>query len=135
MLVRVTCAGVLIGTARIDSPSGLAHAPLYPATGYPVVAAAAQAIGDELMHRQFWSSAEGDFADMVAARWQGGSLALQDLVGRPLSVNNLVVLETPALGERHPVYLVADFRVDAAGVGSRVHARDPEGRSRTRPAA
>jgi hypothetical protein len=118
MLVRVTCAGVLIGTARIDSPSGLAHAPLYPATGYPIVAAAAQALGDELMHRPFWSPAEGDFAGVVAGRWQGGSLALQDLSGRALAVNNVVVLEPPALGARHPVYLVADFR-DVARFGSR----------------
>ena len=134
MLVRVTCAGVLIGTARIDTPSGLAHAPLYPATGYPMVADAAQALGDEVMHRPFWSPAEGDFAEMVAARWQGGSLALQDLAGRALAVNSLVVLEPPALGGRHPVYLVADFR-GAVSVGSRIQARSSDGRSRTRPAA
>jgi hypothetical protein len=134
MLVRVTCAGVLIGTARIDSPSGLAHAPLYPATGYPMVAAPAQALGDEVMHRPFWSPAEGDFADMVAARWQGESLALQDLTGRALVVNSLVVLEPPAVGGRHPVYLVADFR-GGADVGSRIHERSTDGRSRTRPAA
>ena len=117
MLVRVSCAGVLVGTARFDAPSGLAYAPLYPATGYTVVAGAAQALGDELMRRRFWSPSDGDFADMVAARWHGGSLALHDLTGRALEVNNAVVLEPPTWG-RHPVYLVADFR-EVARVGSR----------------
>ena len=118
MIVRVTCAGVLIGTARFDSPSGLAHAPLYPSNGYPIASAAAQTLGEELMQRRFWSPSGGDFADVAAAQWQGGRLALQDLMGREVAVNNLVVLEPP-FGGRYLVHLVADFR-DVGRVGSRM---------------
>jgi hypothetical protein len=117
MIVRVTCAGVLIGTARFGSPSGLAHAPLYPSNGYPIAAGAAQTIGEELTLRRLWSPSNGDFADVVAAQWQGGRLALQDLMGREVAVDNLVVLEPP-FGGRYLVHLVADFR-DVARVGSR----------------
>ena len=123
MIVRVTCAGVLIGTARFDSPSGLAHAPLYPSNGYPSASAAAQALGGDVTRRRFWSPSNGDFSDVVARGWQGGRLALQDLTGREVAVNSLVVLEPP-FGGRYLVDVVADFR-DVARFGSR----------RTRPAA
>ena len=123
MIVRVTCAGLLIGTARFDSPNGLAHAPLYPSNGYPKASAAAQALGNELMQRRFWAQSDGDFADVLARGWQGGRLALQDLMGREVEVNSLAVLEPP-FGGRYLVHLVADFR-EVARFGSR----------RTRPAA
>jgi len=123
MIVRVTCAGLLIGTARFDSPSGLAHAPLYPSNGYPNASAAAQTLARELTQRRFWAPSEGDFAAVLARRWQGGRLALQDLMGREVEVSSLAVLEPP-FGGRYLVHVVADFR-EVARAGSR----------RTRPAA
>ena len=134
MLVRVTCAGIVIGTARFDRPSGLASAALYPSTGYGIAARAAQSLGDQLTHHEFWSPADGDFADVVAARWEGGRLAIQDWAGRELAASSVVVLEAP-LGGRSLVQVVADFRGDSAHIGARIYAPGPHDRNRTRPAA
>ena len=118
MLVRVTCAGILIGTADFDAPVGLAHAALSPTLGYPIAAPMAEALGEELAETRLWSVGAGDFADALARRWKGGRLALQDSTGRELAVANVVVLEWP-MGARL-ARVVADFRADAGQVAARV---------------
>ena len=118
MLVRVTCAGILIGTADFDAPVGLAHAALSPTLGYPIAGQMAKALGEELAETRVWSVGAGDFADALARRWNGGRLALQDITGGELAVASVVVLEWP-MGPR-VVRVVADFRVNAAQVGARV---------------
>lgn len=134
MHVRVTCAGIIIGAAEFVPASGLAHAPLEPASGYPLAAAAAQALGRELSHTQFWLAVNGDFADEAASRWSGDRLALEDLTGRELGVNNLVVVEFPALVGGSAIRVVADFRPDMARVEALLQTIGPGG-GRTRPAA
>jgi hypothetical protein len=134
MRVRVTCAGIVIGIAEFVPASGLAHAPLDPSPGYPFAAAAAQALGLELSHTQSWLPINGDFADEAARRWPGDRLTLEDLVGRELGVNNLVVVEFPALVGGASIHVVADFRPDMARVEALLQTIGPGG-GRTRPAA
>ena len=134
MRVNVTCAGVIIGAAEFVPASGLAHAPLEPGPGYVFAAAAAQALGRDLSHTQSWLSASGDFADEAARRWSGDRLALEDLVGRELGVNNLVVVELPATVGGAAIRVVADFRPDMARVEALLQTIGPGG-GRTRPAA
>lgn len=137
MLIRVTCAGVVIGTAQFDPPSGLAHAALAPTTEYAIACAAARTLGQHLAGRRLWCRPEdGDFADAIAASWRGGRLALEDLTGRELCVANVAVIEGDPmkLGGTH-VRVVADFRSDLARVASRIRPIGNDGESRTRPAA
>ena len=117
MLVRVTCAGVLIGTARFDPPEGLAHASLVPSAGFGLVSSVAWALGRQFAATQCWSSG-GDFAGAAAGRWTSGRLALEDTLGRELSVNNVLVLAGLPGADGHLIHVVADFRADAARVGS-----------------
>jgi hypothetical protein len=135
MLVRVTCAGVLIGTARFDSPEGLAHAPLEPSPGYTLVAPAARVLGLQFGVTQFWLPVNGDFADVAAARWAAGRLALEDATGRELGVNNIVVIEGLGDAGGHLIRVVADFRPDLARVEAFLRTIDRGGGGRTRPAA
>ena len=111
MLVRLTCDGVVIGTADFQPAEGLAHAPLMPAAAYVLADAAARSLGRQLTRRQYWTAIRGDFACIAAARWEGGRLALEDMTGRELSADNIVVVERPpgVPGER-TVRVVADFR-------------------------
>lgn len=136
MLVRVTCGGVVIGTAEFDPPHGVAHAALSPTVAYAHAAAAAQSIGRRFACTQYWSPSDGDFAEIAARRWKGGRLALEDRTGRELSVNNVVVVEglTSVDGES-TVRVVADFRSDLACVAARVASGGSGGGNRTRPAA
>ena len=134
MRVNVTCAGIIIGAAEFVPASGLAHAPLEPAPGYVCATAAAEALGRDLSHTQPWLSIHGDFADEVAKRWTGDRLALEDLVGRELGVNNLVVVELPAPVGGAAIRVVADFRPDMARVEALLQTIGPGG-GRTRPAA
>ena len=134
MHVRVTCAGIVIGTAEFLPATGLAHAPLEPGPGYPFAASAARALGRDLSVRQFWSPMAGDFADEAAARWTGDRLALEDVAGRELGVNNLVVVECPTRVGDSPIKVVADFRPDLARVEAFLRTVGPGG-GRTRPAA
>jgi hypothetical protein len=115
MLVRVTCDGVVIGTADFQPAEGLAHAPLMPAAAYVLADAAARSLGRQLARRQFWTAIRGDFACVAAARWEGGRLALEDMSGRALRADNIVVVERPpgVPGER-TVRVVADFRSTVA---------------------
>jgi len=89
MLVRVTCAGVQIGSASLDPSPGLAHARLFPTAGYVLAASAAQVLGYQLVLTRYWPAFAGDFADAVAARWQGGPLAS---VNGPLNFTRVKVL-------------------------------------------
>ena len=135
MLVRVTCAGGPIGTARFDLAQGLAHAPLAPTAGYALVAAASRALGREFAVTRFWSPVSGDFADAAASRWEAGRLALEDATGRELGVNNVVVLEgPPGDADGNLVRVVADFRPDLARVEAFLRTLD-RGGGRSRPAA
>jgi hypothetical protein len=111
MLVRVTCDGVVIGTADLQPAEGLAHALMSPAAAYVLADAAARALGRQLARRQYWTAVRGDFACIAAARWEGGRLALEDMTGRELAADNIVVVERPpgVPGER-TVRVVADFR-------------------------
>lgn len=135
MRVRVTCSGVLIGFAEFEPPDGLAHTVLSPAPGYALASAAAQVLARDLAKTQRWRVYEGDFADIAAARWEGGRLALEDETQRELGVTNIVVLEYPPIGEHAPVTrIVADFRPDLARVEALLRTLGgPAGRDR--PAA
>jgi hypothetical protein len=137
MLVRVTCGGVLVGTARFDPPDGLAHATLVPSVGYGLVSVAAQKLGRQFATTQFWSPLDGDFADVAATRWEGGRLALADDTGRELGVNNIVLLEgPPGDADGNLVRVVADFRPDLARVEAFLRTLDRrDDGGRTRPAA
>jgi len=134
MRVNVTCAGIVIGSAEFVPASGLAHAVLEPGPGYAFAAAAAQALGRDLSRTQIWLATNGDFADEAASRWSGERLALEDLVGRELGVNNLVVVEFAAPEGAAVIRVVADFRPDMARVEALLQSIGPGG-GRTRPAA
>lgn len=135
MLVRVTCDGVVIGTADFQLADGLAHAPVTPAAAYVLADSAARSLGRQLARRQYWTAIRGDFACVAAARWEGGRLALEDMTGRELCADNIVVVERPpgVPGER-TVRVVADFRSDVARVQARYRS-DPDCNERNRPAA
>lgn len=123
MLVRVTCAGVVIGTAQFDPPQGVAHASLSAATGYGIAAPAARLLGESFVRTQSWLPEQGDFADVASARWRGGRLALQDMSGRELPVGNVVVIDgLPPAPDGGLVRVVADFRPEIARVESHIHA-------------
>ena len=116
MLVRVTCAGVLIGTARFDPPEGLAHASLVPSAGFGLVSSVAWVLGRQFAATQFWASGD-DFAAAAAGRWTSGRLALEDTLGRELAVDNVLVLAGFPGGADGPlIHVVADFRADTARV-------------------
>jgi len=135
MRVRVTCAGIVIGIADFVPAAGVAHAVLEPEPGYSFAADAAQALGRELSSSdQFWPAGRGDFADEAAAQWSGDRLGLEDVVGRELGVNNLVVVEYPSFGGVPTIRVVADFRPDMARVEAFLRTIGPGG-GRTRPAA
>ena len=119
MFVRVTCAGVLVGTAEFDNPRGLSHALIETTEGYACASAAARRLGRELATTQFWSSRDSDFARIAAERWDGDRLALEDGAGRQLSAGNIVLLEGLPYDGPTAVRVVADFRPD------RDHARGP----------
>ena len=133
--MNVTCSGIVIGAAEFVPASGIAHAPLEPGPGYVFAAVAAQALGRDLSRTQFWLPTNGDFADEAASRWSGERLALEDLVGRELGVNNLVVVEFPALVGGAAIRVIADFRPDMARVEALLQSIGPGGGGRTRPAA
>lgn len=133
--VRVKCAGVVIGVAEFDPADGLAHAHLTPNIGYEIAAAAAQELGQEFTHTQFWSPILGDFADEAAGRWRGERLALEDEMGRELGVNNIAVLERPIEASTPDLRIVADFRPDLARIEALLRTVGPGGGGQTRPAA
>jgi hypothetical protein len=136
MLVRVTCGGVVIGTADFDPPRGVAHAPLSPTPAYVHAASSAQLLGRRFACTQFWLPPNGDFADVAAAEWDGERLALEDMAGSEISVGNVVVVEglTSVDGES-TVRVVADFRWDPADVEARISPGGPSGENRTRRSA
>jgi len=136
MLVRVTCDGMVIGTADFLVAEGLAHAPFSPAAAYVLADAAARSLGRQLTRRQYWTAVRGDFACVAAARWEGGRLAIEDMMGRELCADNIVVVERPpgVPGER-TVRVVADFRSDVARAQARVRSCELSGDERNRPAA
>jgi len=133
MKVRVTCAGVIIGTADFEPAEGVSHASLTPSAAYSLTATAARDLGEQFARTQFWSPVQGDFADEAAARWVGGRLALEDEIGRELGVGNIVILEQPLVGAR-ALTVVADFRPDLARVEAFLRTVGPGG-GRSRPAA
>jgi hypothetical protein len=135
MLVRVTCDGVVIGTADFQLAEGLAHAVLSPAAAYVLADSAARSLGRQLTRRQYWTAVRGDFACVAAARWEGGRLAIQDMNGRELCADNIVVAERPpGVPGEHTVRVVADFRSDVARIQARFRS-DPGCAERNRPAA
>jgi hypothetical protein len=136
MLVRVTCGGVLIGTAAFDPPEGVAHAALSPTRAYVLASIPARSLGGQFASTQCWLPEDGDFADVAAARWGGPRLALEDMTGRELGVNNILLLEgLPGAPGESTVRVVADFRSDLARAEARVRPAHRGGGKRTRPAA
>ena len=136
MFVRVTCGGVLIGTAHFDPPEGVAHAPLSPTRGYALASMAARSLGVQFASTQFWLPPDGDFADVAATRWEGARLALEDMTGRELAVSNIVVLEgLPASADDGSIRVVADFRSDLARAEARLRSTRTGDGSRTRRTA
>ena len=136
MLVRITCAGVVIGTARFDPPEGVAHATLSVATGYGIAAPAARLLGESFVRTQPWRPEDGDFADVASSRWRGGRLALQDMSGRELNVNNVVVIDgLPPAADGGLVRVVADFRGHGARVDAQIRPFDRGDSGRKRGAA
>ena len=142
MRARVTCAGVVIGTAQFDQLRGLAHASLSTTADYASSSRSAKALGRRLARTEYWPAADGDFADAAAARWKGRRLALEDMAGRAVNVRSLGVVEGQVGGpDGITVRIVADFRPPHAHVatGAQVEARarsiGTEGDARTRPAA
>ena len=135
MFVRVTCAGVIVGTAEFDPPTGLSHAVLDATAGYACAALFARRMADRLSMSTHWASPSGDFGAAVASEWEGGRLALVDETGRELAVNGIVLVEG-LFGESAAVQVVADFRPDLARMSAIIR---PNGRTgglgRTRPAA
>jgi hypothetical protein len=126
----------VIGTAELDTPQGVAHAALAQTLAYGQAVAAAQTLGRRFALTQFWSSESGDFADIAASLWEGGRLALEDMTGRELGVNNIVVLEGVAsVDGAGAIRVVADFRSDMARVAARLGTNGLGGGNRTRPAA
>jgi hypothetical protein len=117
MLVRVTCAGVLVGTAELDNLQGLSHALLETTEGYASASATACRLARGFATTRLWSPRDGDFARIVAERWDGDRLALEDDTGRELQVNNIVLLEGLPSDRPTAVRLVADFRVDPDHTG------------------
>ena len=134
MLVRVTCAGILIGSAELLPATGLAHAPLQCSEGYPIAQHAARAAALRVTATQYWSAMDGDFADQMAHEWPGDRLALEDAYGRELSVT-VVVLDFPTPEPRPRVQVVADFRPDLARRMAPLVVEQLGGAGRTRPAA
>ena len=123
--------GVPIGNVHFDPPSGVAHAPLVASSGYDRLRDTAERAALALGTTQRWSALWGDFAEVFAREWQHhGRLALADLDGRELGVNNLVVLARFG----GPV-VVADFRPDLARVEAFLRTIDGDGEGRSRPAA
>lgn len=136
MLVRVTCGGVIIGTAEFDPPDGVAHTTLSPTPAYLVAIGAAQRLGLRFARRQYWCPADGDFADHAASLWEGPRLALEDLQGVELGIPNVVVLERlPGADGATTIKVVADFRSDSARIVAPITKPDVGDRNRTRPAA
>jgi hypothetical protein len=123
--------GVPIGIVCFDPPSGVACASLVATRGYDRVRDTARRVALALGATQPWSALQGDFAEEFARQWQeDGRLALADLEGRELGVNNLVVLE-----RFHGPVVVADFRPDLARVEAFLRTVSDGGKGRSRPAA
>ena len=80
--VRVTCAGVEIGTAELRAPNGLAHERLVTGPHYAIAFDAARRCALALSHTQHWSPRNGDFAAYFAEQWEGGRLGLEDELAR-----------------------------------------------------
>jgi hypothetical protein len=138
MILRVTCGGVLVGTADFDPPAGLAYARLVPADGYFSLAELhAHRIAALLAQSYFWPPENNDFADAVAAHWNGGRLSLEDSMGNELGVTNIVLIERLLGALSDPsIIAVADFRPDLARVEAFLRTIDIGGGSgRSRPAA
>jgi hypothetical protein len=96
----------------------------------------ARSLGVQFATTQFWLPPDGDFADVAGARWEGARLALEDLTGRELAVNNIVVLEgLPADPDDGPVRVVADFRSDLARAEARLRSTRTGDGGRTRRTA
>ena len=122
--VRVTCAGVEIGTAEFRAPNGLAHERLVTGPHYAIAFDAARRCALALSHTQHWSPRNGDFAAYFAEQWEGGRLGLEDELGREFAVNSLVVIDHPR-DVSAEVILVADFRPDLARVEAFLSAAAP----------
>lgn len=139
MRLRVTCAGVEVGWADFEPAAGVAHAMLDPGPGYPLAAAAAQAMGRMLAVSQYWPATAGDFADAATARWEGDRLALEDALGQELGVAGITLIERwaadAALRDPPLVVIVADFRPDMARVEAFLRTLGSGGGNRHRPAA
>ena len=135
MFVRVTCAGVAVGTAEFDPPNGLSHAFLDATAGYACASLFARRMADQLSMTTHWASGGGDFGAVIATQWEGGRVSLEDDTGRELAVNGIVLIEGLP-GDPDAVHVVADFRPDLARMSATLR---PNGRTggvtRTRPAA
>lgn len=135
MLVRVTCAGVLVGTAEFDPPEGLAHALLQPTAGYACASPAACRLARQFETRQLWCSQRADFGSVAATWWDGERLAIEDATGRELGVSSVVLLQGLPTDSATAVRVVADFRPESARVAAEFRPRAAGDGTRTRGAA
>jgi hypothetical protein len=134
--VRITCAGVTVGTAAFQCTQGVAYADLLPTDAYALVAAPARAIGDSIACTQYWGPNNDDFADALSARWTGHRLAVEDELGRELAISSIVIADLGALGTTKSIRVIADFRPELARVDAVLNDIErSSGGSESRPAA
>jgi hypothetical protein len=134
--VRVTCAGVAVGTAVFQRSEGLEYADLVPTDAYAMIAWHAQEIGTSLSRRHYWPPHRGDFAEALAEQWSGPRLAFESERGRELAVSSIVVSEFTAPGAAASIRVIADFRPDLARVAALLASTArPDGGAQARPAA
>lgn len=112
MEVEVRYHGISIGTASLESPTGIAHGMLRTNAGYEHARHAAEAAGVLLVSRglewRYWPASRGDFAVAFAAAVAGG-YEITELRGEPVPVASVSVLAWPHL-EKQPL-VVVDFRL------------------------
>ncbi len=116
--MRVKCLDVEVGSATFAPAAGLAHAVLQPTDDYPTIAPFAREVGAWLSVHHYWSPVDGDITDVIADRWHGERVWLEDDFGRELAVSHVVVVEPPRSQTGARITLVADFRPDHARVAA-----------------
>lgn len=132
---RILCDGLPIGTAHIAPLSGLAYGRLEPNSAYECVRHHAIAAGRRLIRVGIWNPLRGDFAEEFARAWEGGRLALSDLLGEELSVASMVITDWERTGKFPLPLVIVDVRPDMARVEAFLRTLGPSDDDNSRPAA
>jgi hypothetical protein len=135
MEYRILCDGLPIGTASIVPLAGLAYGRLDPAPGYEYVRPHAIAAGRRLNRVGIWDPLRGDFAEEFARAWEGGRLALTDLLGDELAVASVVIIDWERSGGLPRPLVIVDARPDMARVEAFLRTLGPSDDDKSRPAA